>query len=261
MTASGSVRLVTNAKCRQSGHSVANELVRTRDADTGQQLASFSFDQDGERTSQQEAGATDATAYHYDQAGHLTSYHAPARHASDPSVDRGYAYDGDGLRADLLWDDSGQLPLIIGDADGLYITGPDGLPITQLTFDAQQRYYHHDQLGSTRAITNPDGTLLARYDYDPIGNPTTGSSAIDGCFGDFGRCENACFNAGPSGWSYGLRGEERARHCQQGGPHHHDARNGLGRSQEETVMVPPRQEGLSFRSDRVASGDGGAPRA
>jgi hypothetical protein len=63
--------------------------------------------------------------------------------------------------------------LVVGDDAGLYVTGLDGLALTQLRFDATQRYYHHDALGSTRALTAADGTVLARSDYDPYGNPTT----------------------------------------------------------------------------------------
>jgi RHS repeat-associated protein len=33
-------------------------------------------------------------------------------------------------------------------------------------------YYHHDQLGSTRALTSSTGTVVATYSYDPYGNLT-----------------------------------------------------------------------------------------
>ena len=164
----------------------ANQLVRTRDTDTGQELQTFSFDDVGNRTAQDPAG-TAAPTYGYDQASRLTHYQAPAPDPADPDVERDYAYDGDGLRADLLWDNTGDLPLIVGDSAGLYVTGPDGLPLTQLTYSGQQRYYHHDQLGSTRAISDSDGTVTARYSYDPYGNPTAGSSAADSRFGYAGQ--------------------------------------------------------------------------
>jgi RHS repeat-associated protein len=127
------------------------------------------------------------TTYAYDQASRLTRYEAPPSVAGDPAVVRDYSYDGDGLRGDLLWGSTGGLPLVVGDSAGLYVTGPDGLPLTQLTFDAQQRYYHHDQLGSTRAITNAAGTTTARYTFDPYGNPAAGSSTADSRFGFAGQ--------------------------------------------------------------------------
>jgi len=168
-------------------YDAASQLVRTRNANTNQQLTAFSYESVGNRTAQDPAGTVGATTYDYDQAGRLTQFQAPAADPNDPDVQRSYAYDGDGLRSDLLWDTSTELPLIVGDGAGLYITGPDGLPLTQLTFDGQQRYYHHDQLGSTRAITDVTGTVSARYNFDPYGNPTDSSGTTDNRFGYAGQ--------------------------------------------------------------------------
>ena len=165
-------------------YDAANQLVRTRDTNTGQELQTLSFDDVGNRTAHDPAGSVAATTYGYDQASRLTHYQAPA---SAAAVAREYAYDGDGRRSDLLWDSTGDLPLIVGDSAGLYITGPDGLPLTQLTYGGQQRHYHHDQLGSTRAITNTAGTVTARYTFDPYGNPAAGSSTVDSRFGYAGQ--------------------------------------------------------------------------
>lgn len=168
-------------------YDAANQLVRTRDAATNQELTTFSYDSVGNRTAQDPAGAVGPTAYDYDQAGRLTHYQAPAADPGDPDVERNYAYDGDGLRSDLLWDTSTDLPLIVGDSAGLYISGPDGLPLTQLTFDGKQRYYHHDQLGSTRAITDSTGTISARYSFDSYGNTTDSSGSTNNPFGYAGQ--------------------------------------------------------------------------
>jgi RHS repeat-associated protein len=168
-------------------YDAANQLVRTRDADTDQELIAFSYDDVGNRTAQDPAGTVAATTYDYDQAGRLTHYQAPAADPNDPDVERNYAYDADGLRSDLLWDASSDLPLILGDSAGLYISGPDGLPLTQLTFDGEQHYYHHDQLGSTRAITNAVGSISARYSFDPYGNTTQSSGTTNNRFGYAGQ--------------------------------------------------------------------------
>ncbi|MEA2195931.1 MAG: hypothetical protein QOG42_2693, partial [Solirubrobacteraceae bacterium] len=88
---------------------------------------------------------------------------------------------------DTLWDTVAGLPVIVADSAGLYVSGPDGLPLTQLTFSGQQRYYHHDQLGSTRAITDAAGAVTARYSFDPYGNPTPDSSTADSRFGYAGQ--------------------------------------------------------------------------
>jgi RHS repeat-associated protein len=158
-------------------YDASNQLVRTKDTATGAITETFDYDELGNRSSQDPAGPTGPATYGYDQANRLTHYRAPAADHNDADTQRTYGYDGDGLRADLLWDPTGGLPLTIGDATALYVTGPDGLPLTQLRFDGTQRYYHHDQLGSTRALTAANGTVVARSDYDPYGNPTTTPAA------------------------------------------------------------------------------------
>ncbi|MEA2221504.1 MAG: hypothetical protein QOJ35_4130, partial [Solirubrobacteraceae bacterium] len=163
-------------------YDAANQLTQTKDTTTGTTTQTFTYDLLGDRTSQDPAGPTTATTYSYDQANRLTGEHNPA---SSPDIT--YAYDGDGLRADVLWDTVGGLPVIVADSAGLYVSGPDGLPLTQLTFSGQQRYYHHDQLGSTRAITDAAGAVTARYSFDPYGNPTTDSSGADSRFGYAGQ--------------------------------------------------------------------------
>jgi RHS repeat-associated protein len=168
-------------------YDAANQLTQTQDTTTADVTQTFAYDALGNRTSQDPAGATTATSYGYDQANRLTSQHSPAATPGDPDIAHTYAYDGDGLRADLLWDQTGSLPLIVADNAGLYVNGPDGLPLTQLTFTGQQRYYHHDQLGSTRAITDATGAVSARYSYTPYGTPTPDASNTDSRFGYAGQ--------------------------------------------------------------------------
>ena len=43
-------------------------------------------------------------------------------------------------------------------------------PHTNSSFANQRYYYHHDRLGSTTEITNPDGDVIQRYVYDSFGN-------------------------------------------------------------------------------------------
>ena len=168
-------------------YDTANQLTQTTDAATGNVTQTFAYDQLGNRTSQDPTGTTPATTYGYDQANRLTSRSSPAPHAGDPDSHTTYTYDGDGLRADLLWDNAAGLPQIIADNTALYVTDPDGLPLTQLTFDGHQRYYHHDQLGSTRALTDQTGAVTARYTFEPYGTPTTDSSTTDSHFGFAGQ--------------------------------------------------------------------------
>jgi RHS repeat-associated protein len=54
-----------------------------------------------------------------------------------------------------------------------YLYGPNGSPLEEVTSAGTPYYFHHDQLGSTRAITNLSGTPVASYQYDAYGNPTS----------------------------------------------------------------------------------------
>ena len=127
----------------------------------------YGFDAKGSRTSASIQGGS-TTTLGYDQANRLISYGASAT----------YAYNGDGLRTSktvsgtaeaFTWDVAQGLPLIVQDGTTSYMTGPGGLPLEQIT-GATVHYYHSDQLGSVRALTDAAGTVQQTYDYDPWGN-------------------------------------------------------------------------------------------
>ncbi len=52
---------------------------------------------------------------------------------------------------------------------------PDGRAVADVTAPAVgaevTRWYHHDQLGTTRALTDNTGVILATYAYTPYGEP------------------------------------------------------------------------------------------
>ena len=93
-----------------------------------------------------------------------------------------YAYNGDGLRmqktlsssapsAYYTWDVSGSLPLLLQDGTNTYVYGPNGLPVEQVsTSGSVVTYLHHDQLGSTRALTDATGAVVGTYTFDAYGN-------------------------------------------------------------------------------------------
>ena len=54
-----------------------------------------------------------------------------------------------------------------------YIYGPDGLPVESVAADGTPTYLFHDQIGSTRLLTNPTGTVTGTYTYDAWGNTTS----------------------------------------------------------------------------------------
>ena len=123
--------------------------------------------------------APSTTSYAYDQAGNLTAVERPEA-GEAPAIDETYAYNGTGLRASqtvsgatshLTWDTSGGLPLLLDDGHASYIYGPEGLPIEQIS-EEEPTFYHHDQLGSTRMLTNASGEATATFSYSAYGQPT-----------------------------------------------------------------------------------------
>ena len=160
---------------KTQAYDAANQLCWTA-ATTGASCSSppsgaavYGHDSRGNRTSTTNAGVTTTLAY--DQANRLTGYGSAAT----------YRYNGDGLRTSktvsgvttgVTWDVAQGLPLLLVDGTTSYIYGPGGLPLQQITSGGQVTYYHQDQLGSTRALTNSSGTVVATYTYDPYGQPS-----------------------------------------------------------------------------------------
>jgi len=89
-----------------------------------------------------------------------------------------YRYNGDGVRlgktvngivTDYLQDQAAGLPVVVREtASGTiseYVYGTDMLAMSS----GGWLFFHTDGLGSTRAITNPGGTVTERYSYDAFG--------------------------------------------------------------------------------------------
>jgi len=171
---------ITGGASKAMSYDQAHQL--TAMTTTGAPTATYAYDPNGNRTSD---GITPG-AYGYDQANRLTSYLTSTT----------YAYDGDGLRTSktgltgaepYTWDTAAPLPELIGDANTAYITGPDGLPLEQISPAGAVHYYHQDQLGSTRAITDQTGNLSATSTYDPYGNPVAQTGTLTNPFGYAGQ--------------------------------------------------------------------------
>jgi len=135
----------------------------------------YAFDEMGQRTEADPASGP-TTTYGYDQAGNLISVDRSAE-GEIAKIEDDYAYDGNGLRASqsisgskaqLAWDVSGELPLLLYDSTSYYLYGPDGIPFEQIASETAT-YLHHDHLGSTRLITNASGEAKGKYTYTPYG--------------------------------------------------------------------------------------------
>jgi hypothetical protein len=105
-----------------------------------------------------------------------------------------YTYAPDGLRktktstvanpVTFNWDRASGLPMLLSETTNstlttYYIYGPGGLPVEQINPDGSTLYLHHDQLGSTRLITNTTGDTIATYTYEPYGRLTARTGTAD----------------------------------------------------------------------------------
>jgi RHS repeat-associated protein len=148
-------------------------------------VAAFEYDEEGERT--QEIPTTGpTTTYEYDQAGQLTGVERPEE-GETAAVSESFAYDGTGTMASktvgpniehLVWDPTASPSLLLSDEGDSYVYGPGGLPIEQISSEEVPTYLHHDQLGSTRLLTNSSGEATGTFAYGAYGALTgqTGTS-------------------------------------------------------------------------------------
>ncbi len=136
----------------------------------------YSYSAVGERTkATPESGPT--TSYAYDQAGGLTLVERPEE-GEIASIDESFTYDGSRLAAShavgetvryLTWDTSHRLPRLLSDGDRSFIYGPGGIVIAQIDSEENPSYYHHDQLGSTRMLSDSAGVTEGAFSYEPFG--------------------------------------------------------------------------------------------
>ena len=98
-----------------------------------------------------------------------------------------YAYNGDGLRTSktvnnatkpFTWDVGRRVPALIQDADATYIYGPGGLALEQIDNSGTVTFLHHDQLGSTRVLTNATGAVVGTYSFDAYGATTSHTGTV-----------------------------------------------------------------------------------
>jgi RHS repeat-associated protein len=131
--------------------------------------ATFEFNKLGQRVKETPSGGS-ATTFTFDQAGNLIT-------SKGPVIENTFKYDGIGLRSTetkgastypMFWDATPGIPLLLRAGNDYFVYGPDGLPIEQIT-SGSATYLHHDQLGSTRILTNSSGEISGTYRYGPNG--------------------------------------------------------------------------------------------
>jgi RHS repeat-associated protein len=138
---------------------------------------SYTYDKLGQRIETAPGGGP-ATSYDYDQAGNLISIERPEE-GEVSAIAQSLSYDGTGLLTSksvgmstqhFTWDSSGELPLLLDDDQNSYIYGPNGLPIAQIQ-EEEATYIHHDQLGTTRVLTDSSGEVVGRFSFGAYGTP------------------------------------------------------------------------------------------
>ncbi len=175
---------LTQAGTTAYSYDPASELTSTN---SGSGSTTYGYDSLGERTS-----ATPPTGpvsgYSYDQAGVLTGFTQGTTAAT-------YAFNGDGLRmsksvngtaSSFVWDMADGLPLVLSDGTSSYVTGPGGFTFEQVN-GSTISYLFHDQLGSTRLITDGSGNNIATYTYNPFGTIATHTGTATTTFGFAGQ--------------------------------------------------------------------------
>ncbi len=92
-----------------------------------------------------------------------------------------YTYDADGLRAAKIsggttqrftWDAAEGLPQLLTDGAYSYVYGAGGAPVEEVDANGNVTYFHQDQLGSTRLLTDSTGNVTATFTYDAYGSLT-----------------------------------------------------------------------------------------
>ncbi len=148
---------------------------------SGATQRSFTFDALGSRTG--ESGGGQATrAYSYDQRQLLVS----AAETGGTTVE--YESDADGLRVrreaggnarSFTWDRVAALPLMLTEGGTSYIYGPDGRAVEHIDGSGDVAFYHHDQLGSTRRLTDETGAVVAGFTYTAFGSLATRTGTVE----------------------------------------------------------------------------------
>jgi RHS repeat-associated protein len=143
--------------------------------------------------------STDATTYTYDSRGNRTSSTAPSSSytynqanqlvaASTPTGTGSYTYNGDGLRAiktvsttttHFTWDQTVSVPQLLADDTNYYINGPANQALEQInTATGIVTWLHHDQIGSTRLLTDDTGNSVGTNTYDVYGSRTSTTGTV-----------------------------------------------------------------------------------
>jgi len=169
----------------------ANELIKLTQ---GTASTSYGYDAQGNRLTETPSAGS-PTTYTWDQANRLVGFDNGTHKAT-------YRYNGEGLRVvkvidqgspdNFVWDLAEGLPIILSDGTSQYVTGPGGLPLEQVA-GTVVLYYHQDQLGSTRLLTDAAGAQAGTAVYTAYGlvKNSSGASSPFGFAGQYTDSESS----------------------------------------------------------------------
>jgi uncharacterized protein RhaS with RHS repeats len=69
----------------------------------------------------------------------------------------------------IAWNMARGTPQLLADGRDKFVYGPKGQPLEQVAANGAVLWFHQDQLGSTRAMTNQQGKAEAGYNYNAYG--------------------------------------------------------------------------------------------
>jgi RHS repeat-associated protein len=163
----------TRAATYSQSSQLVGIVVTLKAATTQPTPTTYTYDTRGNRT-----GVTpptgSASSLGYDQANRLTSFAQGTTTAS-------YTYAGDGLRmtktvntttTTFTWDETSATPALLYDGAENYIYGADGAVLEQIDNSSNQLWYHHDQMATTRVLSDNTGTGVSTFTYGAYGNQT-----------------------------------------------------------------------------------------
>ncbi|HEY2717135.1 MAG TPA: DUF6531 domain-containing protein [Solirubrobacterales bacterium] len=166
--------------------------------------ATFTYDKEGERTKRTPSSGP-ATTYKYDQAGDLTAVER-AEEGETPPIGESFSYNGTGVLVSrtvglstthFIWDLTQAPGLLLSNGEDSYVYGPGGMPFEQISAEEVPTDLHHDQLGSTRLLTNGSGEVAGTFSYGPYGGLVAHTGTIAATLGYAGQ-----YTLGQSGLQY-----------------------------------------------------------
>jgi RHS repeat-associated protein len=185
------------------GYDAANDITEapgtTNAYDQAEQLesttgAEFAYDEEGERIAETPPTGP-ATIYGFDQAGELTDVER-TEEGEVTAMAEDFSYDGNGLLASrtvgsstkhLVWDQGESPASLLSDGEDSYVYGPGGLPFEQISSAEVPTYLHHDQLGSTRMLTDGSGIDVGTFTYGAYGTLTGKTGTATAALGYAGQ--------------------------------------------------------------------------